>query len=121
MGIGPFQDSIMTSDILACHILEEETGAPLFSHFFDPELKKDPSVIPQKLKSREIILIFELGNYVVYGVLVKRETPEARDLLCKFAERVEKVYPKELKRGQGNFAHYVILENIATEVFKDGK
>jgi hypothetical protein len=111
----------MTSDILACHILEEETGAPLFSHFFDPELKKNPSVIPQKMRSREIMLLHELGNYVVYSVLVKKETDEARELLRKFAERVEKVYPEGLKRGQGNFAHYVILENIVKEVFIDGK
>ena len=111
----------MTSDILACHILEEETGAPLFSHFFDPELKKNPSVIPQKMRSRELILLHELGNYVVYSVLVKKETSEAKEILRKFAERVEKVYPEGLKRGQGNFAHYVILENIVTEVFIDGK
>ena len=91
----------------------------MFSHFFDPELKKDPSVIPQKMKSREVMLLFELGNYVVYGVLVKKETPKARELLQEFTERVEKVYPEGLKRGQGNFAHYVILENIATEVFID--
>ena len=120
-GMNPFLDSTMTSDILACHILEEETGAPLFSHFFDPELKKDPSVISQRMKSREIKLLFELGNYVVYGVLVKEETPEARELLRKFVERVEKVYPEGLKRGQGNFSHFVILDNIATEVFIDRK
>ena len=117
----PSHDFIMTLDILACHILEEETGAPLFSHFFDPELKKDPSVIPTRMKSREIKLLFELGKYVVYGILVKKETPEARNLLRKFTERVENVYPEGLKRGQGNFAHYVILENIATEVFIEGK
>ena len=114
-----FHEPTMTLDILACHILEEETGAPLFSHFFDPELKKDPSVIPQRMKSREIKLLFELGNYVVYGVLVREETSEARELLRKFVERVEKVYPEGLKRGQGNFAHYVILDNIVTEVFID--
>ncbi len=112
-------DSKMISDILACHILEEETGAPLFSHFFDPELKRNPSLIPQKMRSREFILLHELGGYVVYSVLVKRETSEARELLRKFARSVEKVYPEGLKRGQGNFAHYVILENIVTEVFKD--
>ena len=117
----PFLDSKMTSDILACHILEEETGMPLFSHFFDPELKKDPSTIPQRMRTREIKLLHELGNYVVYSVLVKKETPEAKDLLKKFAERVEKVYPEGLKRGQGNLAHYVILENIVTEVFIDVK
>jgi hypothetical protein len=111
----------MTSDILACHILEEETGAPLFSHFFDSELKKDPSVIPRKMRAREVKLIFELGNYVVYGVLVKKETPEARELLRKFTERVEKVYTEGLKRGEGNFSHFVILDNIATEVFIDRK
>ncbi len=111
----------MTSDILSCHILEEETGAPLFSHFFDPELKKDPSVIPQKMRSREVMLLHELGNYVVYSVLVKRETPEARELLRKFTTRVEKVYPEGLKRGQGNFGHYIILENIAREVFIEKK
>jgi len=109
----------MTLDILACHILEEETGAPLFSHFFDAELKKDPSVIPQRMRAREIKLLHKLGNYVVYSVLVKKETPEAKELLYKFAERVEKVYPEGLKRGQGNFSHYVILENIVREVFMD--
>ena len=111
----------MTSEILACHILEEETGAPLFSHFFDPELKKNPSVIPQKMRTREIMLLHELGNYVVYSVLVKQETSKARELLREFTKRVEKVYPEGLKRGQGNFAHYVILENIVKEVFVDGE
>jgi hypothetical protein len=111
----------MTSDILSCHILEEETGAPLFSHFFDQELKKDPSVIPQKMRAREVMLLHELGNYVVYSVLVKKETTEARELLRKFATRIEKVYPEGLKRGQGNFGHYVILGNIAREVFIDEK
>jgi len=111
----------MTSDILACLILEEETGAPLFSHFFDSELKKDPSMIPQKMRTRELKLLHELGGYVGYSVLVKEETTEAKKLLSKFAERVEKVYPEGLKRGQGNFAHYVILENIVTDVFIDRK
>ncbi len=111
----------MTSDILACLILEEETGAPLFSHFFDPELKKDPSVIPQKMRTRELKLLHELGGCVVYSVLVKEETTEAKKLLSKFAERVEKVYPEGLKRGQGNFAHYVILDNIVKDVFIDRK
>jgi hypothetical protein len=114
-------EQIMTSEILACHILEEETGMPLFSHFFDPDLKKDPSTIQQRMRAREIRLLHELGNYVVYSVLVKKETPEAKELLKKFADRVEKVYPEGLKRGQGNFSHFVILENIVKEVFLDEK
>ena len=114
-------DAKMTSDILACLILEEATGAPLYSHFFDPELKKGPSVVPHKLRTRELKLLHELGGYVVYSVLVKEETTEAKELLRKFAKRVEKAYPEGLKRGQGNIAHYVILENIVTEVFIDRK
>ena len=109
----------MIPDILACLILEEETGAPLFSHFFDSELKKDPSIVPQKLRAREIMLLHEMGKQVVYSVLVNRETSEARELLSKFAKKMEEVYPEGLKRGQGNFAHYVILENIVTSVFVD--
>ncbi|MHA2080298.1 MAG: hypothetical protein ACW99H_04035 [Candidatus Thorarchaeota archaeon] len=111
----------MTSDILVCYIFEEETGAPLFSHFIDPELKKNPSVIQQRMRSREVMLLHELGNYVVYSVLVKKETSEARELLRKFAKRVDKVYPEGLKRGQGKLADYVILENIVTEIFIDGE
>jgi hypothetical protein len=73
------------------------------------------------MRAREVMLLHELGNYVVYSVLVKKETTEARELLRKFATRVEKVYPEGLKRGQGNFGHYVILGNIAREVFIDEK
>lgn len=116
-----FREPKMIPDILACLILEEETGAPLFSHFFDPELKKDPSVIPQRMRSREIMLLHEMGGHVVYSVLVERKTSEARELLRKFAMSVEKVYPEGLKKGEGNFAHYVILENIVKEIFIDRK
>ncbi len=116
-------DSEMIPNILGCLILEEDTGLPLFSHFFDPALKKNPSVIQQKIKSKEIKRVHVFGVHTVFTALVTHETPEAevKECLRTFKTKVDKVYPDELKRGSGKLADVLILQNIATEVFTENK
>ncbi|MHA2026688.1 MAG: hypothetical protein ACW98U_12380 [Candidatus Thorarchaeota archaeon] len=110
---------MMPSNILACLILELDTGLPLYSKFFDKELDKNRNLVPQKLRNREILMVHELGKNVGFTVLVSHETPEVKPLLKKFRERVEEVYKDGLKRGQGNFADFVILDNIANTIFSN--
>lgn len=114
-------DSEMIPNILGCIIAEEDTGIPLFSHFFDPVLKKNPSVIPQKIKSKEIKMVHEFGAHTVFTALVTHETPEVREYLRTFRTRVDKVYPDGLQRHRGNFADMLILQNIVKEVFVENK
>ncbi|MHA2066403.1 MAG: hypothetical protein ACXABY_18685 [Candidatus Thorarchaeota archaeon] len=105
------------SNIHACLILEIDTGIPLYSHFFDRELKANPNSVPQKIRSGEIKMMHEMGKHTVFSALVTNETPEVRQLLKKFRERVEEVYKDGLKRGEGNFADFVILDNISKDIF----
>jgi hypothetical protein len=107
------------SNILACLILETDTGIPLYSHFFDKELKGNPNLVPQKIRSGEIKMVHELGMYTVFSSLVTNETPNVRPLLQRFRDKVEEVYKEGLKRGEGNFADFVILDNIAKTIFQE--
>lgn len=111
----------MNSNVRACLILDTDTGQPLYSYFIDQELKKDPSVIPTKIRSGELKMMHEMGQHSVFTVLVTKESEEVTKLLKKFRERIERVYPDGMKMGEGNFADYVILQNIAIEVFVEGK
>ncbi|MHA2142029.1 MAG: hypothetical protein ACXADC_08280 [Candidatus Thorarchaeota archaeon] len=106
------------SNILACLVLETDTGIPLYSHFFDKELNGNPNLVPQKIRSGEIKMMHEMGKHTVFSALVTNETPEVRPLLQRFRDRVEDVYKDGLKRGEGNFADFVILDNIAKEIFQ---
>ena len=105
------------SNILACLILETDTGIPLYSHFFDKKLKANPNLVPQKIRSREIKMVHEMGRHTVFSALVTQETPDVREILKKFRARIEDVYKDGLKRGEGNFADFVILDNIVKEIF----
>ncbi len=109
------------SEILACMILDEDTGKPLYSHFIDKELQKTPSLIPQKLQARELVMIHELGIdlNLVFSLLARQDTLELRELLRKFRDRVEKTYPQGMKEGSGNWADYVILEGMVKSIFID--
>lgn len=111
----------MMPNILGCLILEEDTGLLLFSHFFDPALKKNTSVIPQKVKSKEIRMVHEFGAHTVFTALVTHETPEVREYLRTFKTRVDKVYPDGLQKRRGNFADILILQNIVAEVFVENE
>jgi uncharacterized protein YneF (UPF0154 family) len=105
------------SNILACLILEIDTGIPLYSHFFDKELKANPNLVPQKIRSGVIKMMHEMGKHTVFSALVTNETPDVRPLLQKFRAKVEEVYKEGLKRGKGNFADFVILDSIAKTIF----
>lgn len=106
------------TNILACLVLEMDTGIPLYSHFFDKELKDSPNLVPQKIRSGEVQMVHQMGKHTVFSALVKEKTPEVKPLLQKFRNRIEDVYKDGLKRGQGNFADFVILDNIARETFQ---
>ncbi|MHA2043061.1 MAG: hypothetical protein ACW975_14500 [Candidatus Thorarchaeota archaeon] len=106
------------SNVRACLILETDTGAPLYSHFFDKELKANPKLVPQKIRSGEIKMVHEMGKHTVFSALVTNEDPAVRPLLQKFRDRVEEVYKDGLKRGEGNFADFVILDNIVETTFQ---
>ena len=112
-----FHESIMTSNILACLILELDTGQPLYSKFFDKELEKNRALVPQKIRNGEIKMIHELGNVAAFTALVTHETPDVQPLLKKFRERIEEVYKEGLEKGQGNFADFIILDNISNTIF----
>lgn len=107
----------MIPEVLGCLILDENTGQPLYSNFFDDELRKNPSEIPARIRSKELKLVHEMGLHAVYSALVRHETPKVREYLRAFKKRVEKTYPDGLRRGSGNFADMVILRNIVAEVF----
>ncbi len=107
----------MPSNILGCLILELNTGQPLYSHFFDADFKKNPSLIPEKIRSKELKMMHEIGKYMVFTALVTSEVPEVRQQLNAFKQRVERVYPEGLQRGSGNFADYLILQDIVKEIF----
>ncbi|MHA1926176.1 MAG: hypothetical protein ACXABV_13950 [Candidatus Thorarchaeota archaeon] len=107
------------TNILACLVLETDTGISLYSHFFDKELKTNPNSVPQKIRSGEIKMVHELGKHTVFSALVTKETPAVKPLLQKFRDRVEEVYKEGLKRGEGNFADFVILDNIAKSIFQE--
>lgn len=109
----------MTSNILACLILELDTGQPLYSKFFDKELDKNRGLVPQKIRNGEIKMNHELGKFAAFTALVTHETPDVQPLLKKFRDKVEEVYKDGLKRGQGNFADFVILDNISNTIFVD--
>jgi hypothetical protein len=98
-------------------ILELDTGQPLYSHFFDADIKKNPSSVPQKIRSKELKMMHELGKYMVFTALVTSEVPEIRQQLKAFKQQVERVYPEGLQRGGGNFADYLILQNMVKEIF----
>ncbi|MFW9919916.1 MAG: hypothetical protein ACFFED_09970 [Candidatus Thorarchaeota archaeon] len=91
------------------------------SYFIDSELKKNPSLIPKKLQTRELVMIHELGIdlNLVFSLLVRAESPELREMLKKFRDRVEKTYPQGMKAGSGNWADYVILEGMVKSIFID--
>ena len=110
----------MPSNILACLILEKDTGLPLYSKFFDKDLDKNRHLVPQKLRNREITMIHELGEFAGFTALITHETPDVKPLLVRFRERVEEVYKDGMKRGQGNFGDFVILDNIVRTIFLDG-
>jgi hypothetical protein len=105
------------SNIRACLILESDTGIPLYSHFFDKELKANPNLVAQKIRAREIKMVHEMGKHTVFSALVINETPEVRPLLQRFRDKVDDVYKGGLKRGEGNFADFVILDNIVRTIF----
>jgi len=105
------------SNIHACLILETDTGIPLYSHFFDRELKSNPKLVPQRIRSGEIKMVHEMGKHTVFSALVTTETPTIRPLLQKFRDRVEEVYKDGFRRGEGNFGDFVILDNIVRTVF----
>ena len=109
----------MPSNILACLILDKDTGLPLYSKFFDKELDKNRNMVPVKLKAGELKMVHELGWFAGFTALVTHETPEVKPLLEKFRERVEEVYKDGMKIGQGNFADFVILDNIVNDIFVD--
>ena len=111
------------SEILACAILDEDSGMPLYSHFIDKELEKTPYLIEHKIKTREIAAIYELGIdlNLVFSLLATKETPELRELLKRFRDRVEKTYPQGIQVGSGNWADYVILEGMVKSIFIDGE
>lgn len=106
------------SNILACLILETETGIPLYSHFFDKELKANPNLVPQKIRSRQAKMVHEMGQHTVFSALVTNVTPDVKQRLKQFRERIEEVYKDGLKRGEGNFADFIILDNISKEIFQ---
>ncbi|TFG13096.1 hypothetical protein EU537_07215 [Candidatus Thorarchaeota archaeon] len=108
----------MPSNILGCMILELNTGQPLYSHFFDDNLKENPSLIPQRIRSNDLKMVHQMGRHMVFTALVTYETPEVRQELRAFKQRVEEVYPEGLKRGSGTFADYVILQDMVTEIFR---
>lgn len=110
----------MSLNILACLILEKDSGLPLYSKFFDKELDKNRNLVPEKLRAGEIRMVHELGEFAGFTALVTHETPDVRPLLVEFRERVEEVYKDGMKRGQGNFADFVILDNIVNTIFVDG-
>jgi hypothetical protein len=45
--------------------------------------------------------------------------PDVRQLLQKFSDRVDEVYKNDLKRGEGNFMDFVILDNIVKTIFQN--
>ena len=102
-------------------ILDEDTGRPLYSHFIDNELKKNPSLIPQKIQARELVMIHELGVELnlVFSLLATEDDPELRTLLKRFRDRVEKTYPQGMKERTGNWAEFVILEGMVKSIFID--
>ncbi|MHA3964668.1 MAG: hypothetical protein AM325_014145 [Candidatus Thorarchaeota archaeon SMTZ1-45] len=106
------------SNIRACLILETDTGAPLYSHFFDNDLKADPNLVPQKIRSGDIKMVHEMGKHTVFSALVSNVTPDVKSLLQRFRDRVDEVYKDGLKRGEGNFADFVILDNIVKTIFQ---
>ena len=107
----------MPSNILGCLILELNTGQPLYSQFFDDNLRKNPSIIPQRIRSKDLKMVHEMGKHMVFTALVTSEAPEVNQKLRAFKQRVEKAYPEGLQRGSGNFADYLILRDMVTEVF----
>ncbi len=109
------------SEILACAILDEDSGMPLYTHFIDKELEKTPYLIEHKIKTREIAMIHELGIdlNLVFTLLARKDTPELREMLKRFRDRVEKTYPQGMQIGTGNWADYVILEGMFKSIFID--
>jgi hypothetical protein len=108
------------SDILACMIMEEDTGRPLYTHFIDKELERNPSSIAQKIRSRETTMIHEMstsGLNLVFSLLVLRDEPELRQVLKQFRTKVERVYHDGMKAGGGTFADYLILQDIVASTF----
>ncbi len=111
----------MMLNILGCLILENDTGLMLYSYFFDPALKKNPSVVQQKMLSKEARMVHEFGENMAFTTLVTHETPEVREYLRTFRDRVEKIYPNGLKQRGRNFADTIILDGVVTEVFIENK
>jgi len=111
----------MTPNILGCLILEADTGQSLYSYYFDDALKKNPAIIPQKVKSGQMRMVHEFGEHSVYTALVTHETPEVKEYLRTLRTRVDEVYPDGLSGRRGNFADTIILENIVIEVFVENK
>ncbi|MFW9909686.1 MAG: hypothetical protein ACFFEF_14030 [Candidatus Thorarchaeota archaeon] len=109
------------SEILAVMVIDEDTQRPLYTHFMDKALQKNPRVIPQKLQAREIVMIHELGVNLnlVFSLLVREDAPRHREMLKEFRERVEKTYLQGMKEGSGNWADYVILEGMVKSIFID--
>jgi hypothetical protein len=114
-------DSRLTSNILGCLIIDQESGQPLYSHFFDETLRKNPGMLPQKVKSGEMKMAHEFGKNGVYMALVARETPDVREHLRVFESRVDKVYPNGLRGRVGNVADQIVLQNIVIEAFVENK
>ncbi len=112
--------NIMTR-ILACMVMDEDTGRPMYTHFFDKDLQKNPTIIPQKIRAKEIYMINELGIQLnlVFSVLADSNDPILHERLKEFRDRIERTYPEGMKQGQGTFGDFVILEEIIRSVFVD--
>lgn len=114
-------DSGLTFNILGCLIIDQDSGQPLYSYFFDETLKKNPAMLPQRVKSGEMKMVHEFGKLAVYTALVRHETPEVRECLRTFESRVDKMFPDGLRGRVGNVVDQVFLRDIVIEVFAENK
>jgi hypothetical protein len=111
----------MTSNILGCLIVDQDTGQPLYSYFFDEKLKQNPALLPQRVKSGEMKMVHEFGKNAVYTAVVTRETPDVREHLHTFESRVDKMFPDGLRGRVGNYVDQAFLRDIVIEVFVENK
>jgi len=114
-------DRRMMPNMLGCSILGQDTGKPLFTLFFDEELRKNPTLMAQRMKAGQIRMVHEFGKQNVFTAFVTHETPEAKEYLRALRDRVEKAFPDGLQEGRIYFLDVVLLQNIFKEVFVDNK
>jgi len=118
MADGPnISDRRMATKLLACAILEPVTGKPWFLAFFDARLEKDPTLIPQLLKSGQAVAVHESGKGAVFTAVVAEETAEIKKYLSAFRRRVEGAFPNGMKEGHFGLSDQLMLRGIVQEVF----